>query len=150
LTIQPSHSYTLAYCRPIHLISIEFQKLKTTRAPYQKNFFFPFNCYNLAIREVTLTEIFSTNYWHIKVQDLMVGSRETSFHFDHWPTCFRPNIHQNGPEILVFMEPRRAPVESSSSIWAESHLCGSEIPNQYSNSHFNTYFTLELQKEIFF
>jgi hypothetical protein len=27
LTIQPSHSYTLAYCRPIHLTSIEFQNI---------------------------------------------------------------------------------------------------------------------------
>jgi hypothetical protein len=26
-------------------------------APHQKNFFFPFNCYNLAIHVVTLTEI---------------------------------------------------------------------------------------------
>jgi hypothetical protein len=31
-------------------------------APHQKNFFFPFNCYNLAIREVTLSEVFLTNY----------------------------------------------------------------------------------------
>jgi hypothetical protein len=36
--------------------------LKTTMAPYQKNIFFLFNCYNLAIHVVTLTEIFSTNY----------------------------------------------------------------------------------------
>jgi hypothetical protein len=27
LTIQPSHSYTLAYCRSIHLIFIEFQNI---------------------------------------------------------------------------------------------------------------------------
>jgi hypothetical protein len=27
-------------------------------APYQKNFFFPFNCYNLAFYVVTLTKIF--------------------------------------------------------------------------------------------
>jgi hypothetical protein len=55
-----------------------------------------------------LTEIFSINYLHSKVQDLMVGSRKTSFYFDHWPTWapmsistyFRPNNHQNGPEIL--------------------------------------------------
>jgi hypothetical protein len=51
--------------------------LKTTMAPYQKNFFFPFNCYNLSIHVVTLIEIFSPNYWHSKVQDLMVGSRKT-------------------------------------------------------------------------
>jgi hypothetical protein len=39
------------------------------------------------------------------VQDLTVGSTKTSFYFDHCPhmsisTYFRPNIHQNGPEIL--------------------------------------------------
>jgi hypothetical protein len=50
-------------------------------------FFFFFNCYNLTIREITLTEIFSKQCWHSKVHDLLVGSRETSFHFDHWPTC---------------------------------------------------------------
>jgi hypothetical protein len=32
LTTQPSHSYTLAYCRPIHLISIEFQKIDNDQA----------------------------------------------------------------------------------------------------------------------
>jgi hypothetical protein len=36
--------------------------------PYQKKFFFPFTCYNLAICPVTLTKIFSTNYWDDKVQ----------------------------------------------------------------------------------
>jgi hypothetical protein len=36
--------------------------LTTIRALHEINFFFPFNCYNLAIHEVTLTEIFSTNY----------------------------------------------------------------------------------------
>jgi hypothetical protein len=35
---------------------------ETTMAPFQKNFFFPFNCYNLAIHVVTLIDIFSTNY----------------------------------------------------------------------------------------
>ena len=47
-------------------------------------------------------------YWHSEVQDLMVGSRKILFHFEHWPTCqyihvstcFKPNIHQNGPKIL--------------------------------------------------
>jgi hypothetical protein len=58
LTIQPSHFYTLAYCRPIHLISIEFQNIDSNSGSPPKKYFFPFNCYNLAIREVTLTEIF--------------------------------------------------------------------------------------------
>jgi hypothetical protein len=63
LTIQPFHSYTLAYCRPIHLISIEFQNIDNDLGyPPKKNFFFPFHCYNIAIYEVTLNEIFRTNY----------------------------------------------------------------------------------------
>jgi hypothetical protein len=60
LTTQWSHSYTLAYCRPIHLISIEFQYIDNNQGSPPKNFFFPFNCYNLAIHAVTMTEIFST------------------------------------------------------------------------------------------
>jgi hypothetical protein len=40
-----------------------------------------------AIHALNLNEIFSTNYWHSKVQNLMVGSGKTSFHFDDWPTC---------------------------------------------------------------
>jgi hypothetical protein len=62
LTIQPSHSYTLANCRPIHLISIEFQNIENNHGSLPKNFFFPFNCYNLAIHVVILTEVFSTKY----------------------------------------------------------------------------------------
>jgi hypothetical protein len=62
LIIQPSHPYTLAYCRPILLISIEFQNIDNDHgSPH--NFFFPFYYYYLAIREVTLTKIFSTNYY---------------------------------------------------------------------------------------
>jgi hypothetical protein len=52
----------LANCRPIHLISIEFQNIENNHGSLPKNLFFPFNCYNLAIHVVTLTEIFSTNY----------------------------------------------------------------------------------------
>jgi hypothetical protein len=44
LTIQPSHSYTLAYCRPIHLISTEFQNIENNQGSLPKKFFFPFNC----------------------------------------------------------------------------------------------------------
>jgi hypothetical protein len=87
LTIQPSHFYTLAYCRPIHLVFIEFQNIDNNQGSPPKKLFFPFNCYDLAIHEVTLTEIFSAYYWHSKVQDLTVGIWKTSFHFDHWPTC---------------------------------------------------------------
>jgi hypothetical protein len=49
----------LAYPPNFYWIS----KLTTIRAPHQKNFFFSFNCYNLAIRVVTWTEIFSTNIY---------------------------------------------------------------------------------------
>jgi hypothetical protein len=39
----------LAYCRPFHLISIEFQNIDNGQGNPPKNFFSPFNCYNLAI-----------------------------------------------------------------------------------------------------
>jgi hypothetical protein len=41
LTTQPSHSYTLAYCRPIHLISIEFQNIDNDQGSSRKNLFLP-------------------------------------------------------------------------------------------------------------
>jgi hypothetical protein len=41
---------------------LNFKTLTMIKAPHQKNFFFPFNCYDLAIREVALAEIFSTIY----------------------------------------------------------------------------------------
>jgi hypothetical protein len=41
LTIQPSHSYTLAYCRPIHQISIEFQNIDNDQGCPTKKLFFP-------------------------------------------------------------------------------------------------------------
>ena len=41
LIMQPSHSYTLAYCRPIHLISIEFQNIYDDLGSSKKAFFFP-------------------------------------------------------------------------------------------------------------
>jgi hypothetical protein len=62
-----------------------FNTLTTIGEIHQKNLVFPVNYYNLAICEVTLIEIFSTIYLHSKVLDLTVGSRKTSFHFDHFP-----------------------------------------------------------------
>jgi hypothetical protein len=41
LTIQPSHSYTLANCRPIHLISIEFQNIENNHGSLPKKLFIP-------------------------------------------------------------------------------------------------------------
>jgi hypothetical protein len=41
LSIQPSHSYTLPYCRPIHLISIEFQNIDNNQGNPPKNVFLP-------------------------------------------------------------------------------------------------------------
>jgi hypothetical protein len=48
----------LAYCRPIHLVSIEFQNIDNDQGSQSKNFLFRFKCHNLAIRVVTLIEIF--------------------------------------------------------------------------------------------
>jgi hypothetical protein len=41
LTIQPSHSYTLAYYRPFHLISIEFQNIDNDQGNPPKKLFPP-------------------------------------------------------------------------------------------------------------
>jgi hypothetical protein len=41
LTIQPSHSYTLANCRPIDLISIEFQNIENNQGSLPKKLFLP-------------------------------------------------------------------------------------------------------------
>jgi hypothetical protein len=62
LTIQPFHSYTLAYCRPIHLISIEFQNIDNDQGSPPKKLFLPLqllwscNCAHCggALRERTL------------------------------------------------------------------------------------------------
>jgi hypothetical protein len=51
---------------------MNFKALTIIQAPHQKNFFIPINCYTLAIYIVTMTKIFSTNYWNSKVQDLPV------------------------------------------------------------------------------
>jgi hypothetical protein len=71
----------LAHCRPIHLLSIEFQSIDSNLGNPPKNFFFPFNYYNLAIHAITMIETFSTQYWDSKVQDHIVKSRKKSFHF---------------------------------------------------------------------
>jgi hypothetical protein len=42
------------------------------KAPHQKNFFFPFNCYDLAICEVALAEIFSISTVRYKILRLEV------------------------------------------------------------------------------
>jgi hypothetical protein len=39
LTMQPSHSYTLANCRPVHLISIEFQNIENNHGSLPKKLF---------------------------------------------------------------------------------------------------------------
>jgi hypothetical protein len=101
LTTQPSNSCTLPYCGPIHLISIEIQNIENNLGILPKNFFYPFNCYNFAIRPCTLSKIFSTNYWDSMLEDLTVESRQRLFHFNHYPTyqyvhgctCLIPNIH---------------------------------------------------------
>jgi hypothetical protein len=59
LTSQPFNSYTLAYCRPFHLISIGFQYIDNNPGSPPKNFFFPFKfCYYLVIYAISLSEIF--------------------------------------------------------------------------------------------
>jgi hypothetical protein len=54
--VYPSHKSGQKALTPIHLISFEFQNIDNDQGSPPKNFFFPFNCYDLAIREVTLAE----------------------------------------------------------------------------------------------
>jgi hypothetical protein len=97
LTTQSFHLHTLAYCRPIHLISIGFPNINNNlEIPPNKLFFF-FNHYNLAIHAITLSEICFANYWDSKIQNLMVESRKRSFHYYLHLTC--PWLHIWG---LVF------------------------------------------------
>jgi hypothetical protein len=56
-----------SYFRPIHLISIELQNIDNNSALHQIFISFHFNCYNIAIRAITLTKIFSANYQNSKV-----------------------------------------------------------------------------------
>jgi hypothetical protein len=50
------------FLRLILLISIEFQNIDDNQGSLPKKKFFPFEYYNLIIREVTSTKIVSTNY----------------------------------------------------------------------------------------
>ena len=72
LTTWPSHSYALAYCRPVHLISIELQSIGNNLSTRPKNFLFYFNCYYLAICVVTLIVLFSTKIVRYKILRLKV------------------------------------------------------------------------------
>ena len=58
--IQPSHSYTLAKCWPIHLISIEFQNIDNGQGSLREKLFLSLQVLYLAIHEVTLTKILYT------------------------------------------------------------------------------------------
>jgi hypothetical protein len=50
LTTRPSCSYTLAYCRPIHLISLEFTMVNCDLGTPPKILYFPYSCYKLAFQ----------------------------------------------------------------------------------------------------
>jgi hypothetical protein len=92
LTTQPSHSYTLASCWPIYLISIEFQNIDNNWGSLPKKLFFSSLVAIRAIHAMTLTTIFSTNYQDSKVQDLTIENRKRSFYFDIYPTCNEVHI----------------------------------------------------------
>jgi hypothetical protein len=74
------HSNTLASCKPIYLISIEFQSIDSDLSTLLKNFFFSFYCYNLAI-QVVVVQFWSSSCIQISIY-------------------LKLNIHQNGPHIL--------------------------------------------------
>jgi hypothetical protein len=56
------HYFPILILSSLNLISIEFQNIKNDQGSPPKNFFFTFNCYNLVIHAITLTEIFFTKY----------------------------------------------------------------------------------------
>jgi hypothetical protein len=95
LTTQPSHFYTLAYCWPIYLISIEFQNIDNNLgSPSKKTFLSSSNVIILqSVRWVTA--ILFTNYQDSKVQDLTIERRKRSFYFEAYPTC--SEVHIWGP-----------------------------------------------------
>jgi hypothetical protein len=73
-------------------------------APYQKNFFSPFICYNLAIHVVTLTKIFLQTISIVRYKILQLEVEKHHFILIIGPHVnkyiFQANIHQNNPEIL--------------------------------------------------
>jgi hypothetical protein len=86
LTTWPSPSYILAYCRLIHLISIEFQSIDNNPGSPPKTNFLSLQLLCSCNLCGYFNEIFSTSNWDSKVQNVMVGSRKGSYHFDLYPT----------------------------------------------------------------
>jgi hypothetical protein len=105
LTIQPSHSYTLAYCRPIHLISIEFQNIDNNQESLPKNSFYSPSIVIIlqSVRSIWL-RYFLRSIGIIRYKILQSEVEKHHFIFIIGPhvngTYFRPNIQQNSPEIL--------------------------------------------------
>jgi hypothetical protein len=105
LTILPSHSYTLAYCRSFHLISIEFQNIDIDQGNPPKKTFFPPSIVIIlqSMRSLWLRFFLQTICKvRYKILQLEVGKHHFILIMAHmWiSTYFRPNIHGNGPEIL--------------------------------------------------
>jgi hypothetical protein len=106
LTTWPSHSYTLAYCRPTHLIYVGFHSLDNNLgAPPKKHFKCPSivtilqSMWPLWVR-FFLQTIRMVKY---KIFWLKIEKKITSFlsiSYMQISTKLRPNIHQNSPEIL--------------------------------------------------
>ena len=70
MTTQSFHSYTLAYCWPIYLISIESQNIESHLCNPPEELFIPCDCYNLIIWAVTLIEIFSQSIRIVRYKNL--------------------------------------------------------------------------------
>jgi hypothetical protein len=87
----------LAYCRPIHLIFIEFQSIDSNLGTPPKTFFFFFNCYNHAIIQSLLTKAFLAHYWNSKLHGLIIESWKKPVDCDFDPACqstyLKANVH---------------------------------------------------------
>jgi hypothetical protein len=102
--IEPFHSYSLAYCRPIHLFQLNFKTLTTIWALYRKAFsslsiviilqsvwslwlrFFLQTIGIIRYKILRLKEKKIISFWSLAQMSLS--------------TYLRPNIHQNNTEIL--------------------------------------------------
>jgi hypothetical protein len=85
LTTWPFHSYTLAYSKPIYLISIEFQSIDNNLGTPLKNKLFPFNCRNLAICALTLIGFSLQTTRILRYKFLWLEVEKNTFHFDLYP-----------------------------------------------------------------
>jgi hypothetical protein len=72
---------TLAYCKHVHLISIEFQNIDNNLGNPPKIFSFLFNCYNLPIHAVNLSKILLQTIRIVRFKILGLKAEKNGFIF---------------------------------------------------------------------